>query len=224
MIVNCGMPGDTIKNISKIIKNQNLKNAFKSSYSKPWKLMFMSGGGNDLIDEAGNIIKKRKARKQKAYNDVAKYCDDKKLQKLLSNISSGYNKIIKLRDGPNSKAKNIPIIAHTYAYPTPRNSPATFLSAPISGPWLYKVMVQAKIPEEHWLPLTDYLFNNLADTIADLKNTLPNFHVVDTRDLLTRAKLGVTGNSYDWMNEIHPNSGGYRKIARELDALADNFL
>ena len=44
-------------------------------------------------------------------------------------------------------------------------------------------------------------------------NPLPNFHVVDTRGTLQRSALGTTGNDGDWLNEIHPNRGGYDKLA-----------
>jgi hypothetical protein len=50
--------------------------------------------------------------------------------------------------------------------------------------------------------------------------------VVTTQGTLTRAEMGVTLESNDWMNEIHPNYGGYRKLAskigRKVRKLLDN--
>ena len=45
---------------------------------------------------------------------------------------------------------------------------------------------------------------------------LPDFHVVNTLDTLTRAQLGARGESGDWDNEIHPSRSGYKKLARKL--------
>ena len=40
--------------------------------------------------------------------------------------------------------------------------------------------------------------------------------LVDTRGTLARAQPSATGNDNDWLNEIHPNTGGYGKIAARL--------
>ena len=42
---------------------------------------------------------------------------------------------------------------------------------------------------------------------------LLNLFVCPTLGTLVRAMSGVNSNSNDWLNEIHPNSGGYKKIA-----------
>ena len=34
----------------------------------------------------------------------------------------------------------MPVVVHTYDYLTPRNAPASFLFAPVRGPWLYPAM------------------------------------------------------------------------------------
>jgi lysophospholipase L1-like esterase len=58
----------------------------------------------------------------------------------------------------------------------------------------------------------------------ELESELPAFHVVDTRNLLQRAEIDAKGNSGDWLNEIHPNSDGYRKIADRLAAKLHRVL
>ena len=81
-------------------------------------------------------------------------------------------------------------------------------------------MLDAKIPKKDWIKLSDNLFDKLADKILSLskgQNKIPNFHAVDTRNTLVRAKLGATGSSGDWFNEIHPNKNGYKKIARLIE-------
>jgi hypothetical protein len=124
-----------------------------------------------------------------------------------------------LRDTEDSPAKNKPILVHTYDYAVPRNSPSRFFSAPLLGPWLYPAVVNAEIPKRDWIQVSKYLIDQLAEGILRLQEErkLTNFHVVDTRKTLKRAKLGTTGDNGDWMNEIHPNSDGYKKLARAIE-------
>jgi hypothetical protein len=44
---------------------------------------------------------------------------------------------------------------------------------------------------------------------------LPNVTVIDTRGTLDRAATDHPGDSGDWLNEIHANVGGRRKLARK---------
>jgi lysophospholipase L1-like esterase len=48
--------------------------------------------------------------------------------------------------------------------------------------------------------------------------------VINTRNTLVRANPTEGGNSNDWINEIHPNLGGYRKIAARLSAAVNEVL
>jgi len=58
-------------------------------------------------------------------------------------------------------------------------------------------MKNAKIPKKDWIPVSDYLFDRLADHIISLGKG-----------------RNQTGENADWLNEIHPNKSGYKKIAR----------
>lgn len=71
-------------------------------------------------------------------------------------------------------------------------------------------------------PVANFLIDASGEAIIELQdgpNALPNFYVVDTRGLLNPAESEKTGNSNDWLNEIHPNSTGYNKIAKPISAL-----
>ncbi|WP_373509036.1 hypothetical protein [Thiocapsa sp.] len=48
--------------------------------------------------------------------------------------------------------------------------------------------------------------------------------MVDTRGALTRAALGHRGDSQDWQNEIHPNGGGYEKLAKRIEPVLEGLL
>ena len=216
MIVNCAMPGDTIKHMSQITNNQGLLRGLSEQNGERWDLILLSGGGNDLIDAAGSILidpSRRSAIKMPSPKD---YCDQNELDGLITRIQKGYRRIVDLRDKPNAPSKDVPIVVHTYDFPTPNDSPARFFGVGLLGPWLYKAFTSEQIPEQDWVALSDFLFKRLAKGLLALDGQLPNFHVVDTRGTIKRAKIGSRGESGDWLNEIHPNSRGYAKLAKVI--------
>lgn len=218
VIANCAYPGDTIRRMAVMAKDKALREAFSQSYNISWDLILLSGGGNDVIDDADDILLAPSARG--AVTGPADYCDQTKFQTLLDEISDAYRSIVALRDAPGSTSAGKPIVTHTYDIPTPRKSPAKFIVIPILGPWLHPAMEAAQVPAAERIAVSQYLIDGLADTILALENgpnALPNFHVVDTRGILAPAQASATGVSGDWMNEIHPNPDGYEKLAKLIE-------
>ena len=217
LIVNCAQPGDTIRRMAVLAQDRALRDALTAGVA--WDLLLLSGGGNDLIDAADEILLSPQERNASPGVGPGNYCDPGELDNLMRTVQEGYRTIVALRDGPDSTARGKPILTHTYDYITPRNAPARFLLVPLLGPWLFKALTEAAVPEADWHPVSDYLTDRLAEAILALRtgaNPLPDFHVVDTRGTLTRAKAGDIGESGDWMNEIHPSIDGYKKLARPL--------
>lgn len=217
-IVNCGVPGDTIKRIAQINRNRCLREALSSGGLR-WDAILISGGGNDLIDEADDIILEKGARHPVNTKEPEEYLSAQRLKALVAEVQDGYRRIAALRDSPNGSSRGVPILTHTYDYATPRNAPARFFIGAL-GPWLYKALTAGEVPEKDWVPVADYLTDALAQGILALHDgpaPIANFHVVDTRGTLKRAKLGHTGDSNDWQNEIHPNGGGYEKLAKLIE-------
>ena len=225
IIVSLAKPGDTIRSMAEIWKNQALHQAMDAGppkFGSDWDLILLSGGGNDLIDYAKDLIK---PIAEVNGNNPADFVRLDRLAIVLDYIQQAYRNIIGLRDGPHSTCSGKPVVTHTYDHATPRDAPAKFFGAKIKGPWLFRAFVDAGAPENLFIGVADFLIDALADAILALEhgaNPLPNFHVVDTRGTLQRSALGTTGNDGDWLNEIHPNRGGYDKRAtrgRRLPAL-----
>lgn len=215
IIVNLGYPGDTIRHMAKIASNHNLRKAMSDRYGYRWHAILLSGGGNDLIDDAHRIIFRPRGRPE----DAASYCDEAALLKTLDAVERAYRRIVRLRDRDGSSCRNRPIVTHTYDFITPRNSPARFFGLPAQGPWLYPALKKARIPRRLWNDVSDYLVGRLALCILGLASgprRLPDFHVVNTLDTLVPAEPGETRESNDWMNEIHPGAEGYEKLAKKL--------
>lgn len=223
-ILSLARSGDTIVHMGQLAANPVLTTMLaKKGFNYKFDAMLLSGGGNDLIDSARAIIRDKPGQASKA-SAPESYVEEKILADTLTGVRESYARIVQVRDAPDSQSKGVPVIVHTYDYATPRNAPANFVLAPILGPWLYKALSQFDTGLQQ--AISDYLFDRLAETLLGLstgKDALPNVHVVDTRNTLVRAKV-EGGNSNDWLNEIHPNGGGYRKIAAKLSAVLAGLL
>lgn len=217
LLVNLARPGDTIKNMSTISSNPTLKQLInEKKFLTKWDAIFLSGGGNDLIDLVDQIIC---TPSEGAGKHMLDYVDAIELNNLKVRVQQGFRKIAMLRqDSPNAET---PIVTHVYDYPTPRNAKSKFIVVGMGGPWIYAALKTNDVPEEFWISITDYLFEFLGISIIELANSIANFHVVSaTRDTLIRARLHTTAADGDWLNEIHPTATGYEKLA---DVISSEF-
>lgn len=216
MVVNTAYPGDKLSNIVKWRDNPEfVRLLVKPPFSYKWDAILLSAGGNDLIAAAsskGGLLKKPAADPTVLEN----WINRESLEKFLRYVKANMECIVELRDSPGSPNKGIPIYAHTYDYPTARPAPARFMGGPaISGPWLYDAYVKIGLPRALWVPMTETLIDALATTLLGLN--LANVHVIDTRGVMARAAEGTTGDSGDWLNEIHANWTGRKKLARRWE-------
>jgi hypothetical protein len=212
-IVTLAQPGETISRMADIARNPALDDWLSPAFGFQWNALLVSGGGNDVIDDAGKII--RPGPMSQPPGAAQDYIDTVELQATLAKVRLAYAEIVALRDRPTSPCIGVPLITHAYDLTTPRNAPAQFL-VPLMGPWLYTALVAAGVPASRWNAVSDFILGALGKCLEDLEQQLPNFHVARTQGTLKRANPGSTGNSNDWDNEIHPNRGGFRKLAKVL--------
>jgi lysophospholipase L1-like esterase len=225
LIVSCASPGDTTKNMAKISGNRDLREALSKDGEK-WDVILLSGGGNDLLDKAQYILLDKSERKASS-KKPEDFCSEEELVRLIDSVQQNYRRIAKRRDAENGSAVSQPMVTHTYDYVTPRNSPARFVNIPVSGPWVYKEFEAAKIPKKHWIELSGYLLERLAEgllALEDPETGIQNFHVVNTLGTLVPADIDETGESNDWINEFHPSGDGYRKIVKKWYRVLDKLL
>jgi lysophospholipase L1-like esterase len=212
-VVNIAYPGDTLKKIADLKSNLDLARQLTDPrFGWRWHAIVLSAGGNDLIDRAREVLRVPPAGTGTRPED---HIDAAALARFVAEVQQGYRDIVALRDSTPLN-NGVPIVAHTYDYATPRNSPAKFLFARFLGPWLFRAFEGAGIPEAVRVGLADRLLDGLAKGIRALAGQLPAFRVVDSRNTLLRAAPGATGTSGDWLNEIHPTPAGYAKIAAAL--------
>lgn len=220
LLVNLSKPGDTIEKMSIFDRHQffpRLITKFDGEvdFSIHWDAIFISGGGNDLIDATDKIICKPSKNAGGSFLD---YVDRTELKICCASVKKGYRTISEMRRG--GKNEKTPIVTHTYDYFTPRDVKAAFLGlVGLSGPWFHRAFVRAGVPISFWIQITDYLVESLAGSLLELAQELSNFYVIDTRNTLLRADLDLStpgAHGGDWINEIHPNVEGYKKLAQVI--------
>ena len=212
LILNFAYAGDEIRRMTKLGRKSYLGLLFKEP-TRFWSGFLVSGGGNDLITDAGKIIRKPLGGSDPV--NPESYLDLVALKATLDSVVEGYQRLAALRVG--TAHDRLPMLAHTYDYAMPRNAPAKVFGFS-KGPWLYPRLVAAKVPEGMHAMVADTLFSRLAETIKHLADPqhptfITDFHVVDTRGILLPANPSAPGKSNDWLNEIHPTADGYAKIA-----------
>lgn len=223
LVVTTAYPGDTLSHIVDWRRNVPFVNLLsRRNFAYQWDAVLLSAGGNDLIDAAlaSDGILRTPTQDPTTVDDCI---NAENLEKFERYLRLNLESVIELRDAPGSPNHDVPIVIHTYDYPTARPAPAKFFgTAGVSGPWLHPAYTDHVIPKDVWVALTDHLIDRLAGVLTGLN--LPNVTVIDTRGILDRADAAATGDSGDWLNEIHANIGGRQKLARkwaeELDRIA----
>lgn len=206
-IINCAYPGITLAN--EVRRSMYFNALLTGNFSTKWDAILISGGGNDLIDAL--LGDKPLLRPDVIANgpDVSQYVDQQRLARFKEDIAQSMAELeAQKASGQN---KDVPVFFNTYDYPTARNAPA----GPNIGPWLWKALGKAKVPDAAWPGLTSYLFDVLNTCLENGAARMRNAHLVKTHDVLTRAKDAAPGESGDWENEIHPTAAGYRKLAQK---------
>jgi lysophospholipase L1-like esterase len=222
LIVNLALFGDTMRRIGACVSgdfSQWLNTAFN------WKFdaILLSAGGNDFIDAArdpppGLGILKNLAGQQPPLRGQdcldSGALDKLEIEYLDPNFAALYEQV------QASRHADIPIFLNQYDTPVARNAPAP----PGRKAWLYEAYVRNAIPQALWPDLTDTLFAELRQTIAEWALDRPSVFVVPTFQALLPAQAGSSGDNGDWINEIHPNRKGWTKLAERWHDAIRNVL
>lgn len=220
-IVNYAYPGQTIVTMAQLAANAEFEQALLPDPRFTWSLMLLSGGGNDLIDSAADIIQPNALADVAGLAIAEDYIDGDRLDELIDGVIQGYRTLAGLRTDPT-----LPIVTHTYDYATPRNSPALFFAMALIGPWLYPALTAAQVPERLWAAVGRHFIDKLGDALIALQDSgdIDHFHVVETRGVLTPARTQDLTSTTHWLNEIHPNSEGYKKLAKVVMKVVDGLI
>jgi hypothetical protein len=198
-ILNVSHHGDATTDEMSWPKQQRMIDALRvpsnwPTGGRPDAILF-SGGGNDIAGDQFCVFLDY-ARPGAAGLNVQRF------QEALGMVEASYRDLFAFRD---RFAHGVPIFAHCYDFAIP-NGVATFCA----GPWLKPSLDFCGWDVPHGTAivrqaLTEFKvrLDNLA---ADPKN---NFFVVPTQGTLTAP---------EWANELHPQPGGFQKIAAKFVA------
>lgn len=197
--------GESGRLLRQIVNDGNYLKAVKEE--KP-KALLISGSGNDFVNEPfvtgsdgdGNLLEH--------YHSGASASDlvnDVKWHAKLGEITDLFEQMIHRVGGA------APILVHGYDFIIPSPEPARYDGINVAGPWIQPTMHAQGIDD------------------PTLQREIAAYMVESINDLLTRTAIDYPGDFYyvsllgtlgvdDWANEIHPYSGGFKKLARKLSA------
>lgn len=229
--INCATPGDTLKRMSEICHDPVFADLLAGPRQRAWDGILLSCGGNDLIEALaargpGIPLKLRLLREAAEWGDPAegalRYLSEPGWQTFCGYFKANLDHLVELRD--SGASRGAPIFLHTYSVPMPRPAPA----GPGLGPWLLPSVAAYGIPEDDFEAVAAVLIARLAALTAECaadSTRFPNLHVFDTTAIALLAPArGSSGESGDWINEIHLTRDGCRKLGEPWGAAIETVI
>ena len=226
--VNCAYPGRRLSCMVDWKADSGFSRLLAGEMACKWSGVLLSGGGNDLIAAAGVLplhadgspvppqsrLLLNPAEWGPPSQGAARYLSGPGWDLFATHLTAQFADVLARRDTDINRL--VPMFCHSYAYPMPRNAPASELLH--VGPWLYPSVSAYRIPPADWLPVATELIDRLAALLRRIVDDLNRpadrrVYLIDTKEALMPAQPDSTGPSNDWENEIHPTPGGYRKLA-----------
>lgn len=199
--------GDATTTELGLARVQRMIEAISNPANGQFDAILFSGGGNDVVGDPFCIWLNDS---DSVANDPTRALNTDRFNGVLGLIKASYSDLIQLR---NDKLPKAPILVHGYDFAIPSGAPA----CPTIGPWLKPALDYCgwTDPAQAAQIVRDALtrFGNLLK--APTTDSTNNMIYVDTQGTLA---------STEWANELHPNPGGFRKMAAKFQtALASSF-
>lgn len=182
----------------------------------------LSAGGNDLKNVFAGLFASRALLDsglpaEWSEADLDRLARPASYAEFFAEVVGHIRSFIALRDDSRrQRVRQAPLFVHGYDYLQPRPAGAAIFAGTRvgRGPWLYPAMLAAGLDDARMRSAADAVVDELNAELAAHVATLPNVHVIDQRGLLEPAAPGSTGDDADWLDEIHPNAGGFTTLAR----------
>ena len=166
---------------------------------------FFSGGGNDLagVELAGYLNHKESGLPTLREDALETVFGDSFTNALNTLIT----KVRRIKPG-------IPIFLHGYDYAIPDGRYVKFLGFTFAGPWLKPALIQKRyVSFAEGTQIVRMVTDRFNDALARVAAEHADVHYINLRGTLR------TDGSYrqDWANELHPTSGGFKKVASLIE-------
>ncbi|QMV14967.1 peptidase C14 [Vibrio spartinae] len=207
LIYNTSCNGDEA--VDMVSGEQKLSLLKRLSHNE-FDLLLFSGGGNDIVGryDFGFFIREMKPGK------TWEQCINKdRVEMKLQQIENTYRILCELTLD-YSKNPNIQIITHTYDLVQPNKKGFELFDViPLGRSWVYPYLKQKGITDDNdQKKIVTYLLTQFKERLQAVAAEYPILTVVNTQGLL---------NDSEWLNEIHPNSSGFGKVA---DCIFENAI
>lgn len=205
--------GDTAANM---VRGQQARQTRALFRLQDFDAILLSAGGNDLKDVfIGLFDRFFETGTPKSELDSAEF--SQAIVDSVKNVVANVENFLALRDEcRRDKTRAAPIFIHGYDYIQPRPAPArVFAGTRLGvGPWVYPAMRDAGLTDAEMRAVANRVINQLNEEMRARFADDDNVFFLDQRGLLEPAPGGSTGKTGHWLDEIHPNSDGFVRLAR----------
>jgi hypothetical protein len=177
----------------------------------PVHFLLFSGGGNDLVGRYDFDFFLRSGVDSSDWSD---YLHHDRVERRIAQIRAAYADLLDFCS-TYSRNPDIRVVTHTYDYAVPDPQGAEFVGGLLKlrggRSWVYPYLRARNVPRRFDRTLVRHLIDCLAECLLELEAAHPaRLTVADTR--------GSVDPTRDWLNEIHPTSKGFGKIAERVFA------
>ena len=181
-----------------------LHDCASTSTLAPVDLLLFSGGGNDV---AGAWDLPRFVKRGNAPDTCIEWG---RLRRKMSQIELALEELV---DICREYSPTTVVVTHTYDRIFPSHQGAEFFGVTWTRSWVKPYLEDAGIDEALHKDVAD----RLLETVRDSLLRLPTLQRLQGR-LFVADTMGTLTHPDDWLNEIHPKSRGFEKIARKFYA------
>lgn len=191
-------PGDTLDGILGGASRDRLRRLLAND-RYDFELLLFSGGGNDIIDDIGAIVRSNPSGWLPVH-----FVDADALETRMEILHELWEELIGLRD---RHRPDCVIVTHTYDYAQPNGQAVHAAGKAVAGPWLKGPMDDDGVPRLYRGSVIRRVMRRYRRLLQAIARETQKFVVVDTQGTLSQR---------DWEDEIHPSSEGFRHIAGRL--------
>jgi hypothetical protein len=206
-ILNLAHYGDATTTTLGVSRYNMLASQLRDPKNGRFDAILFSGGGDDMVGDQFRLW----LHDHSTTPDIGQALNSQAFADILGIVQNSYQDLIQLR---NNCAPGIPIFTHCYDFAQPNGAGAC---GNLIGPWLYP-----SLRERGWM--TDTSPAQVAIAAPIIVGALQQFNLmltglakVPTNNLIVVPTQGTLATT-EWANELHPNPGGFFKIAAKFAA------
>jgi hypothetical protein len=231
LVVNCGKPGAVLVRMVDSTRARDFRRLLSGRSAPRWSAILVSGGGNDLIEAASTgpsadlgqrLLRTPSERPAGDAGPASDFVSDAGWALFDGHLRDVIHGLVRAKN--RDKNLGVPLFLHSYTRVQPTGVGPGFGRPP----WLSPSLTAFGIPPERWLDVSDELLGRLqrlllsAVAAENAASRDARLQLVDTLTVpVDLADPDATGSSGDFLNEIHLNESGLRKVSSAWQPVID---